>query len=185
MDDRVFYLNTDNILVDFKTQSLDVSNFVTDLKLGNHFLSLFRPPNPRQTYVHVPDGFYKPEELGLDLPKCTLLTIGHCSIFARWVKKWTIRGRQSFITNPGWRGFELAHAHDDRICLSDGRYVYRDKGIPDEVIWHEYAHILADCEIHGHDYEWVKQAKNLGLVNPTPYTRHTYYGAPVIEWGSA
>lgn len=140
----------------------------------------------RVTYTVVPDGLYTPAELGLNLPFCTQISIGLCSRHARWKKKWTWRGKKWYIENMGttWGVVEIAHQHDTRICIKRGNYVYRDKGIPDEVIWHEYAHILADGEKHGHDSVWAKHAKQLGIKNPTPYTNHVYIGYPQHVWGT-
>lgn len=141
----------------------------------------------RHTYTVIPDGSYKPEELGLTLPGCSSVTVGYCSLFDKWRTKWTLRGPKKYLlkTHDWAEKRILAHAHGTSICVRDGKYIFKDKDAPDEVIWHEYAHILADCDKHGHDDVWKDYARALGLSNPTPFTLYQYFGEPQVIWGRA
>lgn len=139
----------------------------------------------RPTYMNIPRGFYTPKQLGLDFPRCSQISIGYCSLLSSWKKKLTWHGWEWYIEDGGGFGRELAHAHDTRICLTNGRHVYSAEGVPDEVMLHEYAHILSDCLLHGHDSVWQDKAKELGLKNPGPFTHHIYAGDPIAQWNPA
>lgn len=138
------------------------------------------------TYTRVPDGVYRPKDLGLDLPACSRISIGYCPDNSKWKKRWNWSKWkfEDILVHTGKIRYELAHAHDTQICIFDGRYVFRDKGVPDDVVWHEYAHILAGCDKHGHDYVWAHNARKLGIANPQPMTNYDYYGEPQVVWGT-
>ena len=114
--------------------------------------------------VYVPEGSYRPSELGLNLEGVRWLNVGYCP----------------FREFRDWYGgsTSMAHAHTRDICVRDGWYIFSRPGVVDDLMIHEYCHILAGpaaaAEIgRGHGPSWEAQMKRFGLV-PLPTMTYVY-----------
>jgi hypothetical protein len=117
---------------------------------------------PSKFYVH--EGSYTPEQLGIyRMPEVSWIHVGYCSLKQD-------EGQAGF-------GVSMAHAHTDEICISHGTYVFTEEGYVDDVLIHEYLHILAgetfDPLMPGHSETWRELMKIWGLY-PTPYMTYVY-----------
>lgn len=114
----------------------------------------------RKPYKVFPDGAYRPPELGVYMPEVRCITIGRCK---------NKENRRS--AKYRWDR-EVAHAHPQTgmICLSNGAYVFERAGKVDDVLIHEYAHILAPNDLT-HGKEWSDIMIKYGL----PPDRKAHY----------
>lgn len=119
----------------------------------------------RSPKVFIREGSYQPEWLGLYLHGVKWLNVGFC------------RARP----DEGVFGFEnqeIAHVHLNTgdICFSNGAYLFSDEGMVDDVLIHEYCHILrGDAGWDSHDQEWKELVVQYGL-KPVTYTEYVYKG---------
>lgn len=117
------------------------------------------PIDIRPAKVRIAEGSYRPSELGVYLDGVRWLNIGFC----RYFPNDSVHG----FTKVG----EIAHAHVDlnggggEICMVDGSYVFTEPGMVDDVLIHEYCHILvpASVEKEGHTEPWKAAMQKFGL----------------------
>lgn len=133
------------------------------------YLDLLPPPfELRQPYTIVPDGTYTPADFGFFLPKCKEINIGYCKTFG--------------LKMP-LKLMDIAHAHGEEpvMCVTSGAYIFKEEGVADDTIFHEYAHLVVGGQ-HGHDKVWETCARTLGVENPGPALPYNYYGDPKVKW---
>jgi len=125
-------------------------------------------PDIRIPQVFVREGSYEPHELGLSLPGLLLIHVGFCGR----------RGMEEGIY--GFEGTVIAHAHPEEICFQTGTYIFSRAGVVDDVLIHEYCHILAytrepyDNGVDGHASPvWCDLMVSYGLT-PTRYVTYVY-----------
>lgn len=124
----------------------------------------------RDALVCVPEGTYRPQELGLYLdPAARWIHIGYCH----------------FKQDKGIDGFQEkgkfhvahAHAHPDTgdMCFINGTYIFEREGVVDETFLHEYCHILRGWPDSGdgHDMAWRDLMISYGL-SPVRHMEYKY-----------
>lgn len=176
MDENVFtYKNIGNFTV-------STDNFYTVTTSTSWWTNFFKPTPWRAAFVYIPDGIYKPADLGLPFKEVSFICVGKCF----------------YDTNPNWFqkllgakvkthlfGNTLAHADQEAksICFQKGTYIYEKPNQLSETAWHEYAHILAGAKA-GHGKDWAKFCETFGIVS-SPYATYILNGEPFVSYDEA
>jgi hypothetical protein len=123
----------------------------------DHIQRLIEQGIIRPCKVYVREGSYLPEQLGLYMEGVYAINVGTCTSFPN-------------LDPTGFHG-ERAHAHPGVgvICFPDGLSLFSEPGVPDDVLIHEYCHILRglkgikDLTVDLHDETWAYYMRCYGL----------------------